>query len=128
MTKEENVKLAIKLIEASLDGKTIEYKSKIEGVWDETNIVSGNGIRGFNFQDFEFRIKPEKKLVPFTFDDRELFMGKWIVDKEDNCYCSMIITIELDSISLNYNSFTYEELLEKFTFLDGSPCGKEVEE
>lgn len=117
MTKEENVKLAIKLIQASLDGKTIEYKSKIEGVWDEMNIVSDNGIRGFNFQDFEFRIKPEKKLVPFTWEDRELFRGKWVMHRYSTT------ELILDIINEWYvDGLSYKELFEDYMFLDGSPC------
>lgn len=123
MTKEENVKLAIKLIQASLDGKTIEYKSKVDGIWDEMNIILDNGIRGFNFQDFEFRIKPEKKLVPFTWEDRELFRGKWVMDRYSTTEFILYI-IEEKYVS----GLSYKELFEDYMFLDGSPCGKEVEE
>lgn len=120
MTK-ENAHEYLPFVQALAEGKEIEM-SNLSMQW--MSITSPS----FDLEPERYRIKPEKKLVPFTWDDRGLLMGKWIVDKEDNTYISMIITIDLESISLNYNSFTYEELFDNFTFLDGSPCGKEVEE
>ena len=71
----------------------------------------------------KWRIPEEKKYRPFTFEDRELFLGRWVKNKNNNT------EIALNIISLTtVENCDYEFLLSNYTFLDGSPCGKEVTE
>lgn len=74
-------------------------------------------------------IPKKKKLVPFTWEDREMLRGKWIRRKE--CTNEIRITNILfndknKELCINYISAA--NLLDKWEFLDGSPCGKEVDE
>lgn len=115
MTK-ENAHEYLPFVQALAEGKEIEVFNS-DGEWASIeNLI-------FNAIPERYRIKPEKKLVPFTWEDRELLMGKWIVNKLSHV-CAMITSIS--PFSVNY--MTYKELFEDYMFLDGSPCGKEVEE
>ena len=65
--------------------------------------------------------------------------GIWIKDTETDAYCMVTeiwdtgVVIGNKNITIGettvFNDITsWDELLEDFTFLDGSPCGKEVED
>ena len=74
----------------------------------------------------EYRIKPNPKYVPFSFEDAELFMSRTVTAKDKSC--KAVITYSDDEdVLLGTVGRDYKYLLEDFTFLDGSPCGKEVE-
>lgn len=130
MKKEEIGKLTIKLIQAEMDGKIIQRAERYRKIWTDTLIMSSWGLYPYSidFTKYGYRIKPEKTLVPFTWEDRDFLTGKWVMSKEDRTEISMILAIDKSGVSLNYNSFEYDEFLSEFTFLDGSPCGKEVKE
>ena len=58
MTKEKTKKI-ISIMQAFVDGKTIEYSAK----WEDSYIVhSSEPCR--EFDRFKYRIKPKSKLVP----------------------------------------------------------------
>jgi len=74
----------------------------------------------------EYRIKPKPKYVPFTFEDAELFMNRVVIAKDKSC--KAVITYSDDEgVLLHSVEKSYKYLFERFTFPDGSPCGKEVE-
>ena len=72
--------------------------------------------------DVAYRIKPQPKIVPFTFNDADSLRGKWIKHKDHK--------FEFCVVSLSHYGFTspitvsYKNLLLDYEFLDGSPCGK----
>lgn len=73
----------------------------------------------FNHGLFEFRVKKEDKYIPFTFEDREVFRGKWIRNKATNS--EFIITlIKKKKVDL----LSYDQAFYKWEFLDGTPFGK----
>lgn len=80
----------------------------------------------FNIEELK---KVTKKIIPFTFEDREMFRDKWVIN---NGYKSefKIITIGVHAVTLAYynktSNKTYEEMLKYFEFIDGTPFGKEV--
>ena len=114
MTKEK-IKELLPIIEAYINGKQIQSKTS-ETEWQTCMDPKW-------FDCCEYRIKPDKKLVPFTFEDRKLFIGQIIQSKT----CQRIELIS--SATLNHvNGTTYRSLLENWTFLDNSPCGKYIEE
>jgi hypothetical protein len=82
------------------------------------------------FYKNEYRVKPEPKLVPFTFEDNLLFKDKWV--KLNNTSLCRIVRFSKESVSianeLNINSYSYIELLRYAKFEDNSPCGKYIEE
>lgn len=67
----------------------------------------------------------EDTYVPFTFEDRELLRGKWIKEKGNDIWETMVIFINRDKIGVDGGMYySYKELLERFVFIDGKPCGK----
>ena len=81
------------------------------------------------------RKEPEKKYVPFDLskeEDRNTLRGKWVQDSRHGNEW-MIVGFYLDEtggqgykakLSRKNAGFTGSELLERFTFLDGTPIGK----
>ena len=95
------------------EGEVIEVKHKEGDTW--TTAITPQ----FNDERYVFRVKPEPKYIPFTFEDREVFRGKWVRRKKDNA--EFIIHI----ISRNYvNGYSYEEAYIELEFIDGTPFGK----
>ena len=111
------------IIQAFSNGKIIEYKSSSSNGWSTMN---GDEFVILN-NNYDYRIKTEPKLVPFTFEDNKEFKDKWVKSKSGKAL-QRIVQVGLDSVLLVYGSnpfrYTYEELLEKYVFEDGSPCGK----
>ena len=110
--------------------KTIEYKSPGAGCWDVDSNFGGSMLA------IQYRIKSQPKLVPFTFEDKNLFKDKWVMQKKEfgGCgYLNRIVGIsDKNIIMINSNgvlmSKSYEDLLRIYTFENGSPCGKYIEE
>lgn len=74
-------------------------------------------------------IPKKKKLVPFTWEDREILRGKWI--RKKGCTHEIRITTILfdgDDKKLRINGISAVDLFDKWEFLDGSPFGKEIDE
>ena len=78
--------------------------------------------------------EPLKKYVPFDLsleEDRAKLRGAWVRHK--NSGREHVITgLYLDEtppyVEINDNGYEPEYLLEEYEFVDGSPCGKLVEE
>jgi len=102
-------------IEAFKNGKEIEMKQNCDE-W----VINRNPM----FTDeFEYRVKPEPKYVPFTFEDAEFLIGKVIKTKSGKVI-KTIVGVSPDGVDCG-NTFSYfNHLLHHYTFLDGSPCGK----
>lgn len=67
----------------------------------------------------------EDIYIPFTFEDRDLLRGKWIRQKGNDIWETMIIFINRDSAGVDGGMYySYKELLDKFEFVDGKSCGK----
>ena len=75
------------------------------------------------FQENE-EIKDE--YVPFTYEDYNLLMGKWIKQK-NNKELLFIIRIYETNIGTYIGTITYKSLLKNYEFSNGDPCGKKVE-
>ena len=78
----------------------------------------------------EYRIKPETKRVPLTMQDLidRIKEGKtmWIA-LTDGGICQQITSFSWEYFTTNVGTYNYDQLAEKFTFHDGTPCYKEVE-
>ena len=68
MTREET-KEAIRVMQAFVDGKDLEYK-RHDGVWMLTTMPS------WNWNSIDYRIKPTATLRPWTAD--EVPLGAWM--------------------------------------------------
>lgn len=102
-------------------GEDIQCRHKtIIDIWQDTDMPAWN-------ESYEYRIKPKTKYVPFTFEDAELFMNRILIAKDKSRYG--VITYAKDEVVvIGRSSRSYKWLFDEFTFLDGSPCGKEVVE
>ena len=126
------------------------FKSKPE--------ISETGYWGYGYQSGSLYIKPEfinppashdwhtlyepalpekkKKLVPYDLskkEDRDALRGKWVVDSDGVEYLinAFYPTREVCNgiyLTMRTNCGDGITLFDIFTFLDGSPVGKEVEE
>lgn len=76
--------------------------------------------------------EPEKKYVPFDLskeETRTFLRGKWIKRKSDSLESMITIIAQLtlgDKHVWTAGTMSAEELLDEWTFLDGSPCGKQI--
>ena len=131
MTREE-AKQLLPIIQAYAEGKAIESRC-IKGdksLWyDEEDPSFDN--------DLEYRIKPEQKYRPFANAEecwREMQKHQplgWIKPKSDDVIGKfMLIDSLMDKVvTVRTNvRFKYHELLEHYTFADGTPFGVKVEE
>ena len=137
MTREE-AKEMLPIIQAFAEGKVIECRTKpslIEGSdvpndWTEMKEIEF-------WKNVEYRIKPESKYRPFK-DAEECWneMQKheyfgWIKAK-DASIPSRFMTINSvrnEEVSITSGiDFTYNELVEHYTFIDRTPFGVKEEE
>jgi hypothetical protein len=116
---EKRAKELLPIIEAFASGKKIEY-SEDNSKWYGASTPSWDDKRFY-------RIKPEPKLVPFTFEDNLLFRDKWVRSKGLTAL-SRISWFGPDRIALGNLDYTYRELLYNYEFEDKSPCGKYINE
>jgi len=75
-------------------------------------------------EDVEYRIKPKSELIPFDFTDAEKLIGKVVRHKEGFDCVAVLLECNLQHICIGNDFEIYEVLLQDYTFLDGSPCGK----
>lgn len=147
MTREKAAELA-KIIQAYSEGKIIQMY--IDGIVEGTGIVKGwKDIKKFDLDylskndfftnllsfghDISFkmngllRIKPEPKYVPFTFEDN--LVGKIIIDN-NGAIRSIINMQEIGGVfrGVSMDFISYNRLLNDFKFIDGTRCGKLIEE
>lgn len=121
MTREE-AKVLLPIIQAFVEGKTIEYCNN--GNWVEQE--------NFGFMDnvWNYRIKPESKYRPFK-NAKECWqeMQKhnpfgWIKVKNSNCYKFLAAVQNIGIYSVG--KCAYETGFKNFTFADGAPFGVKV--
>lgn len=119
------LKTLLPILIAIENGETIEYRVNNSKWITFVNIAGDNITWNLDGSKLEFRIKPEQKLVPFTFEDAESLIGKIIVSKDKSVY-ETINQLNINEINCSGYCYEYQYLLNYFTFLDGSPCGKYI--
>jgi hypothetical protein len=106
------------VILAFLEGK--EVQMNCYGEWSDIKDVSFD-------EKTDYRIKPQPKLIPFDFSDAEMLIGRAVRSK-DGSMVGLITKVGVGAeLKISEGSYYYAELLSRFTFLDGEPCGKEVQ-
>ena len=127
--KREQVRAMMPILKAFIDGKKIEGRPKgfsndFEG-WMSVDEISG-------LDSIEYRIKPESKYRPFN-DAEECWqeMQKhqpfgWVKSTlfKDFDLVQRVTTLYVE---INRDIIDYKDVLEKFTFADGTPFGVKVE-
>lgn len=123
------------ILEAIKEGKTIQYKDT--GVWRDIDCDDeGFCLYTLVRETDSYRIKPESKYRPFK-DRQECWqeMQKhqpfgWIADIDS---CRYILAVGEGSVvfkSFNSSDFckSFDEVMDTYTFADGTPFGVKVEE
>ena len=110
------------------DGKCVN----VEIAENRGNNWRKNDFPLWNFAHHNYRIKPEPKRVPLTMQDLidRIKEGKtmWIKHNITNHIENIIaFTPMFVSLHSHIDSVEYPYLMELGTFLDGTPCYKEVE-
>lgn len=129
MTTEE----MIKVLQAHKEGRKIKAKLRGDSNAEWHNVQTNE----FDFKHLEYLIEPEKVLVPYeTFGEFYKAMEehggsfgllRW--KNKDHYVRVNAVEVEGDEpIKLDIYYYSYDEILEKFVWLDGSSCGKKVEE
>lgn len=134
MTREE-AKVLLPIIQAFSEGRKIMVKdrrlSDEEYNWSEVDNCS------FNIKQFEYRIKPEPTYRPFKNAEecwqemeKHKYFG-WIKCKDTSVPSKFMIinSVRNEEVSITSGiDFTYSELIEYYTFVDGTPFGIKEEE
>ena len=125
-------------LQAFAEGRVIECRTKpsaLKGIYIPNDWTEMKEIEFWN--NTEYRIKPEQKYRPFANVEecwQEMLKHQpfgWIKPKSDDVICKfMLIDSLMDKVvTVRTNvRFKYHELLEHYTFADGTPFGVKVEE
>ena len=131
----KDINKVMPIFQAIAEGKTIQYKN---GDWqdidgDEDGLNLDTLIK---YQD-NYRIKPEQKYRPFKNAEecwqemeKHKYFG-WIKGKDASIPSKFMIINSVRDKEVSITSgidFTYSELIECYTFIDGTPFGVKVEE
>lgn len=117
----ERAMKAVEIGQAVLDGKEIEYRYR-----NDFRQWFGVHTPSLNFDEYNYRVKPEPKYVPFSFEDANDLMGK-VIKKMDGTHVQKIVQLNRDYVFAGVGIMDYEWLLKYYTFLDGTPCGKKAQ-
>ena len=91
----------------------------------EMNYLKGSSFDTEKFNDGDWRRIKEDTYRPFTWEERDLLRSKWVI-KKFNKKEFIINQFDIESVSwIGCNGFCCSayQLLDMYTFLDGSPCG-----
>ena len=124
MTREE-VKELLPLMQAFVEGKTIQYLS-LDGIWIDCDVPSFT-------ETIKYRIKPESKYRPFKntaecWEEMKKHQPfgwvKYKYDGKDNNSYRIITRIYDDESEISGQAgWTFENIMKSFTFADGTPFG-----
>ena len=125
MTNEQQkAKELAELLTAFADGKQFEWWNSLDKRW---SILPVKFVSTLTEICEKVRIKPETKRVPLTMQDlidRELRKDTMVVIRENRC--CLITDYQSDCFWFGTEVMGYDELI-GLTFIDNSPCYKEVE-
>lgn len=135
MTKVQ-AKEAIEVLKAYCEGKELEVADKNIGNWGDVLAIEPC----FNFDSFDYRIKPTEEYRPYKDCDEMIADYKarfntncssyampliWVKHKKSNCRY-LIHTYAENEVYINNDRYTLEELFEYFEYLNGSKIGVRV--
>lgn len=127
----EDIKKFMPLMQAMLEGKTIQYNYNRIGNWiDVEEIYTGSKVSNY-------RIKPEPKYRPFkNADECWAEMQKhqpfgWLKRKDSNEYnllTSVDGSVECEGVRIDSDGYGWDGANNEYTFADGTPFGIKVEQ
>lgn len=136
MTKED-IAECIKVMQAYVEGKQIQYVDSETEDWADIESPI------WNWDTYDYRIKPEPEYRPFKDADecwQEMLKHEpfgWVVIIENNLSIKYNIqALVQDGVKstavltddVMSEKFPFEGVLQKFTFVDGTPFGIKKEE
>lgn len=136
MTKED-IAECIKVMQAYVEGKQIQYVDSETEDWADIESPI------WNWDTYDYRIKPEPEYRPFKDADecwQEMLKHQpfgWVVIIENNLSIKYNIqALVQDGVKstavltddVMSEKFPFEGVLQKFTFVDGTPFGIKKEE
>lgn len=128
MTKEET-KQAIAVMQAYCEGKSIQFKGKKDIEWSNSD---REGTFAWNWNVYDYRIKPEAKVRPYTFEEMCEAVKKHGLLVKTKGINEVFAVGGFDEENVFYKEDcceTYEEFVKHNTWLDdNSPCGVVEEE
>ena len=111
------IRQIIRVLRAFKRGLTIQYYNENSKTWHD---IGNDRFTAFDFSKEVYRIKPRLMYVPFTWEDRDLFRGKWVRSKDGE----REFMVDLISKKYAFEVTTYEEAFEHYEFIDKTPFGK----
>lgn len=115
----------IEVMKAYKEGKPIEFRGKAPGY--QTWKAADEPI--WDWDSLDYRVKPEPEYVPYD-SVLEVDRDKW-VKKKGSSVLSKITALDLDDavcVRVEYDWVSLKDLFEHYTYEDGTPCGKKVQE
>lgn len=117
----------IAVLQAYKEGKKIEVKCKIDGTWIESP------VHLWNFVDNDYRVKPEPHYRPFESAEEVMEAikehGDWLHGTNTDCIGFFkLLAVTARGIDTTACEPTFHFAYDMFTFADGTPFGKLVEE
>mgnify|MGYP001432822913 CR=1 FL=1 len=101
----KTLKEKIEVMQACLAGKEIEYFGSTKTWTIATHPC-------WDWEDFDYRIKPENKQVPYDFSDAESLIGRKL-RREDGCI-SIISSVYHDEVTVFARRHLFEYVSENF--------------
>ena len=121
MTRKEAKEL-LPIIQAFVEGKTIQFRAHINDEWRDVKELVLNGFTG------EYRIKPELKYRPFESKEEcwdEMHKHPdfgWVVAK-DSKIMYYIYVVGIGYVLIDGMSISFSETFAEYEFTDGTPFG-----
>lgn len=124
----QQVKELLPIIQAYVEGKQIEIKTKEGKRW---STLEENDIQYLDFKKCDFRIKPEPKYRPFKDAEEcweEMLKHQpfgWISFIDGNKIFQNVMIINYKGVTLDLEDSTesFEECFNDMIFADGMPFG-----
>jgi len=112
----------IEVMQAYVDGKKIETKSKNDSNWYD---YDANREPYWHWDKIEYRIKPEPKLRPLKPEELITLKGKWLRHHKDEQMEGLVTGVNYShSVVILMGRFIgLEELYRDWTYEDGTPVG-----
>lgn len=112
----------IKVMSAALAGAIIEYRER-GGEWSTV-------IPSWDWDDFDYRVRPEPEQVPFTFEDALDLIGRKCRDKNHN-EVSIITSVHINGVAINSSYVLFKDFIHYYEILSldyktWEPCSKTI--
>lgn len=126
----ESIKLFMPLMQAMLEGKTIQFYHDSDKRWVDVDEIS------MYYGVLSYRIKPESKTRPFVNTDEcwtEMEKHQpfgWVsrIDCDERCLITDVDGLEGNGgVNIDGEGCRWDKAYNKYTFVDGTPFGVKIE-